>query len=158
MDELVKLLTTRRTLKRWHHELTAPDAELTAVEVLVLWCVQQLQPKTLKAWAEQLAMRTKNEREQPEDADTPPLTMLEAALIAAISANDQAVKTERWLELLYQHINIGALHQAATDPSYPKNEEQVKALAAMVRGESGPPQYILDAARMLANGRGGQHG
>lgn len=155
MDELLKLLTTRRTLKRWHHELTAPDAELTAVEVLVLWCVQQLQPKTIKEWGEVLAMRTKNEREQPEDADTPPLTMLEAALIAGISANDQAVASARWLELLYQHVNVGALHQAATDPSYPKDQQQVSALAAWVRGEAGPPQYLVDAAKALANGRGG---
>lgn len=154
MDELIALLTTRRTIPQWLHRWREPGVPLTPIEVIARWCAEQLEPRTLREWGAELGPKLRSPMDPAEVADTAPLNMLEAALIAAISANDRAVESGRNLDLLYQHARIGATYDAAVDPRYPRSEDQVRELAAFVRGEAGPPAYLVEAARALEDGRG----
>lgn len=154
LDDLLAILTTRRTVAGWLHQWRDPDARLTPLELIARWCAEQLERKTMRQWAS-IGPTLRSPTDPPESADTAPITMLEAALLAGISANDRAVEAGHHLGLLYEHVRIQALHLAARDPLFPRDERQVSELAAFIRGEADVPPYVQAA---LSAGRGAEAG
>lgn len=145
LDSLLALLTARKPIAEWLYDWRRPNAALTPIEIVARWCAEQLDQKTMREWGTLLGPTLKSPTDPPETADTPPLTMIEAALLAGLSANDRAVEASRSLKLLYEHVNIQSLHQAASDRLYPRGEDEVRQLAAWVRGESRQIPYMAEA-------------
>jgi hypothetical protein len=88
----------RQTIEQWLYELQRPGAELTLQEIIALDALLRLPKKTIREWAGQLALRAKTADPRLDPApDSAPITLSEAALLAGITANDNAVAMQNAL-------------------------------------------------------------
>jgi hypothetical protein len=113
----------RLTLAGWHHDLTAPERTYTLLELLLLWIVVRLQKRTMREWASRCAPLRAGD-------DTPPLTMDEALLFAAISGQDRQAETQaatEHLEGMFGRFETFMAFDAASG-RYPIDEAHKKAL------------------------------